>query len=117
MKLLMMTVALCMPIAAMAHNQASNLAPTVEESAEAARYENNFDRMGGDYLNFDLRTPRAATCQMRCMRDYRCKAWTYVKPGVQGRFARCWLKSTVPQGHPSNCCISGTKRGWGTASD
>src|SRR5207237_8212495 len=26
----------------------------------------------------------------------QCRAWTYVKPGVQGNLARCWLKNQVP---------------------
>lgn len=80
-------------------------------SVRAAPFEINYDRPGGDYFSFDLLAPRAILCQERCARDPRCRAWTYVKPGVQGRYARCWLKNTIPPGRFSTCCVSGTKGG------
>lgn len=76
--------------------------------AQADTYEAGTDRPGFDYKNFDLVSPRAIVCQWQCQKDkVRCKAWTYVKPGVQGPNPRCWLKFVVPKPVKSNCCVSG----------
>ncbi len=64
---------------------------------------------GSDYSNFWQDVPGAGTCQSRCEQEARCQAWTYVKPGVQGSRARCWLKSGVPASRPDACCVSGVK--------
>jgi hypothetical protein len=72
-------------------------------------WEPNVDRPGTDYLSFDLQEPRAELCREACVRDARCKAFTYVNPGLQGPYARCWLKSTVPPARDSTCCISGIR--------
>ncbi len=71
--------------------------------------EPNRDRPGMDYRNFDLSEARPELCQTACESDPRCKAYTYVKPGVQGPQARCWLKSGVPNAVANECCISGVK--------
>jgi hypothetical protein len=71
--------------------------------------ENNVDRHGQDYRNFDLPRPSPDLCSDACAHDPNCKAYTYVKAGVQGPNARCWLKSGVPPGTPSTCCVSGVK--------
>jgi len=67
------------------------------------------DRPGSDYRNFDLQKPEFELCESACRENPTCKAWTYVKPGIQGPNARCWLKSGVPQATASSCCISGIK--------
>ena len=72
--------------------------------------EANRDRPGMDYRNFDLSEARPEVCQTACESDPKCKAYTYVKPGVQGRHARCWLKSGVPKVVINDCCISGVKK-------
>jgi hypothetical protein len=72
--------------------------------------EPNFDRPGQDYKNFELDS-NANTCEFACTKDAQCKAWTYVKPGVQGAKARCWLKTGVPPLRSNGCCISGLKAG------
>lgn len=66
----------------------------------------NIDRPGGDYKNFDLNGEYPSDCRDACAKDSKCQAWTYVRPGVQGPKARCWLKASVPPAHPNNCCIS-----------
>jgi hypothetical protein len=71
--------------------------------------EQNTDRPGMNYKNFDLRTTDQSICANRCAKDEKCRAWTYVKPGVQGPRARCWLKSGVPPAVANNCCISAVK--------
>jgi len=74
-------------------------------------YETNTDRPGSDYSNFNLNNPNPSKCRAICANQSSCKACTYVKPGVQGPKARCWLKNAVPPKKYSNCCISGKKYG------
>jgi hypothetical protein len=71
--------------------------------------EPGINRRGGDYHSFDLPAARPELCQEACARDSRCRAWTYVNPGVQGPAPRCWLKSTVPAATRETCCTSGVK--------
>ena len=70
----------------------------------------DMDRPGNNYRNFDLPQPDPNLCLEACQKESRCKAFTYVKPGVQGRSARCWLKDAVPPEKPSDCCVSGVKQ-------
>jgi 1-phosphatidylinositol phosphodiesterase len=72
-------------------------------------FEQNTDRPGYDFSNFDLPQANPALCRDACMRNGQCRAFTYVNPGVQGPNARCWLKNDLPRATPSNCCISGVK--------
>ncbi|MCP4620302.1 MAG: hypothetical protein GY844_28185 [Bradyrhizobium sp.] len=80
--------------------------------ARAADAESGIDRPGNDYKNFDLPPSIAghAPCQSSCEADGNCKAWTWVKSGVQGPKARCWLKDAIPNPVPNNCCVSGVAR-------
>jgi hypothetical protein len=75
--------------------------------------ETGVNRPGQDYKNFDLAASIAGfdPCKSACESDANCKAWTFVKPGVQGPKARCWLKSGVPPATPNGCCVSGVKAG------
>lgn len=75
----------------------------------AAAMEQNTDRPGMDYGNFWLPNPDPRLCEKACGEDKRCAAFTFVKPGIQGPKARCWLKSSVPAARPNDCCISGVK--------
>lgn len=75
-------------------------------SAQPFSYEQNFDRPGSDYVVFD--SLNANSCSASCRGDSKCRAWTYVTPGVQGPRARCYLKNRVPVPRPSTCCTSGT---------
>jgi hypothetical protein len=72
--------------------------------------EQNTDRPGQNYRNFDLDTPDPTQCRNACLEEGGCKAWTYVKPGTQGPKARCWLKTGVPAATTNSCCVSGVKR-------
>lgn len=71
--------------------------------------EYNTNRNGSDYGDMDLRSPDPKVCQAACSNDPNCRAWTYVKPGVQGEAARCWLKDQVPDPTEDMNCISGVK--------
>lgn len=74
-----------------------------------AGMETRTDRPGGDYTNFNA--PNAIECQRACDRDGRCRAFTWVRPGVRGPRPICYLKSTVPPPRANDCCVSGVKRG------
>ncbi len=54
-----------------------------------------YDAPGGDYFNFFLSVDDYQLCQDACINDMSCTAFTYVDPGVQGQFGRCWLKNQV----------------------
>lgn len=75
----------------------------------ASALEWNKNRPGGDYNHFPLVVPLPQQCEVACNGDAQCKAWTYVKPGIQGPLAQCWLKNTVPAKVSDNCCVSGKK--------
>jgi hypothetical protein len=83
--------------------------------AQAPQYvEENTDRPGRDYRSFDVPKPAPGTfgcawdvCQRQCEKEKQCHAWTYVKPGIQGPRARCWLKKPMPDAQPNDCCTSG----------
>jgi hypothetical protein len=81
-------------------------------TAGTPRYvmEENTDRFGEDFMDLDLGVPDPALCAEACMKEEKCKAWTYVKPGVQADNARCWLKDNVPPPSPDDNCVSGVKR-------
>jgi hypothetical protein len=76
---------------------------------ESFALETNTDRPGMDYNNFDLASANPSLCEQACNADPDCRAFTYVKPGVQGANPRCWLKNGVPAANPSDCCDSGVK--------
>jgi hypothetical protein len=71
--------------------------------------EYDINRGGFDYKDFILAQEDPLLCQIACNEEAMCKAWTYLKPGVQGENARCRLKSTIPAGKPNSCCVSGVK--------
>lgn len=76
----------------------------------ALAQELGVDRPGSDLRpGFDLPAPDPVLCKQACDKDTNCKAYTYVRPGYQGRTARCWLKSAVPAAVKNNCCVSGVK--------
>jgi Caspase domain/PAN domain len=72
--------------------------------------ENNTDRPGLDYRNFNLTSSDPQLCQQACLSEKICAAWTYVHEGVQGPSPRCWLKNQVPNPQPNPCCVSGVVR-------
>ena len=82
----------------------------VKSIAEQAGMEKDTNRAGDDYRDFELEQPRPALCRTACAKEGECRAWTYVKPCVQGDLAHCWLKNKVPEPHPDESCVSGVKR-------
>ena len=79
---------------------------TVGKSAQAT-IDYDVMRYGSDYDNFELLIPGPEHCQTKCMKDPKCKAWGYAKPGRAGKNAHCWLKHSVPPPLPSPGGISG----------
>jgi hypothetical protein len=74
------------------------------------RYEPNINRGGSDYRNFQVPIERYQSCLEACQADEKCKAYTYVRQGVQGRNSVCWLKNAVPAKNSDRCCVSGVIR-------
>lgn len=79
--------------------------------------EYNINRAGSDYRDFELKQADASLCQSACNSESRCKAWTYVNPGIQSKYAMCWLKDGVPEARSSTCCTSGIKSQGGYAQE
>jgi hypothetical protein len=77
-------------------------------AAFPAHAQVGFDRRGGDYASFSVRSGDPATCAMRCEREARCRAWSFVYPSGNSA-ATCWLKSQVPAREANTCCVSGVK--------
>jgi hypothetical protein len=88
--------------------------------ANAQSIETNTNRFGLDYRGFDTTSPTPSIlnppsfgsagwdeCSRTCNGDPNCRAWTYVKPGIQGPNAKCWLKKAIPAATANNCCTSG----------
>ena len=73
----------------------------------ALQYDSN--RPGHDYKNFDLPQARPELCRDQCAQDPRCKAFTYVSPGLQGPSARCWLKDMASPPQRVKGLVSGVK--------
>ena len=72
--------------------------------------EYDIDRPGADYTNFEVRDGNPDACRIRCAGDGQCRAFTFVKAGIQGRYARCYLKTTIPPRRADRCCVSGVKQ-------
>jgi len=80
------------------------------QSLPQVSIEQETDRPGKDYKSFDVPSSDVRKCKEPCARDKNCKAYTFVKAGVPGRLARCYLKSSVPDARRNSCCISGVKQ-------
>ena len=63
---------------------------------------------GGTYSYFvggPESTPEG--CQARCRADAQCSAWDYLRRGIAGPEARCFLKNRAVNKVANNCCIAG----------
>jgi hypothetical protein len=71
--------------------------------------ENNTDRPGSDIDRSAMDDPE--TCRLACVNNRKqgkgCRAWTWVRPGVQESRGVCYLKNPAPSPVPNTCCISG----------
>ena len=71
--------------------------------------EADTDRMGADFTGFAMAQPDPAACMAACNANAACRAWTFVKPGIKGPAAQCFLKNAVPPPTRNACCVSGAK--------
>jgi hypothetical protein len=69
--------------------------------------ETNVNRFGQDYRSFEMGEARPELCREACIHEAQCRAFSYVKPGVLGTQARCYLKSGVPAPVPDAGSDSG----------
>jgi hypothetical protein len=86
------------------------LAPAVAAAQGGVSLENNINRGGSDYRNYETGAD-PGQCRTDCANDPTCRAFTWVRPGIQGSKAQCWLKSAAPGASPDPCCVSGIKAG------
>lgn len=82
---------------------------TITKSLPKLTFELNTDRLGSDYRQIH-QIHSANDCKDLCAQDGNCKAYTWVKPGVQAPHGVCYLKNPAPPQTPNNCCISGIKQ-------
>eukprot|EP00051_Salpingoeca_urceolata_P019773 m.291826 g.291826 ORF g.291826 m.291826 type:complete len:584 (+) comp19480_c0_seq4:2017-3768(+) len=103
------SVSSLVPVGALAGGQVVKVA--VGTSSEVGPYMPGYDLPGGDYLvnnTFGANVTDPHACQKLCLADpQRCKAWTFVAPGVQEPSSRCCLKSAVPNPNPHQGMTSG----------
>jgi hypothetical protein len=81
------------------------VAPCLAMSAHA---QVGFDRRGGDYASFPVRSGDPALCATRCDHDSRCRAWGFSYPAGD-RQAECWLKNQVPSRVEDAASASGVR--------
>ncbi|MFN3655735.1 MAG: PAN domain-containing protein [Pseudolabrys sp.] len=74
-----------------------------------AQAQSGFDRRGGDFLKFEVRSGDPAACAARCEREPRCRAWSFSYPRTADRLATCWLKDRVTRRVADTCCVSGVR--------
>ncbi|MEH2433092.1 MAG: PAN domain-containing protein [Nostoc sp.] len=94
------------PLAQPATAQVAPISTTIPRYVVTAEFGR--DRGGSDYTSF-VTSAAASDCQKFCIDDNRCSAYTYVRPGVQGANAICYLKTVAPASTPNSCCVSGVK--------
>lgn len=75
----------------------------------SASAQSGFDRRGGDYFKFEVKSGDPQVCAARCERDGRCLAWSFSYPRTADAAATCWLKNKVPPRNDDACCVSGVK--------
>jgi len=82
-------------------------------ASPAQELEQNTNRFGLDFKDFDLPSPDPQLCRKACVDDDQCRAFTYLKPygwTGAGPAAHCWLKNGAPEAKSDPCCVSGVVR-------
>ena len=82
---------------------------SIEAGSANLCLENNVNRYGSDYNFFEMTTPDPALCMQACLNDPGCVSFSFVRPGIQGPNAICYLKNTEPVASANNCCVSGLR--------
>ena len=83
-----------------------------QSGAQTSKYqlEMNVNRIGEDYRDFVPAKASADLCAEACVKESRCKAWTWVRNETEPPTGHCWLKSAVAEPGQDGCCVSGVKR-------
>jgi hypothetical protein len=76
--------------------------------AAPLRLEYGVNRFGGDIHSAPVRNPEQ--CAAMCRANGDCRSFTFVRAGVQGPQAMCWLKNEIPEPANDDCCTSGVIR-------
>jgi serine protease len=66
---------------------------------------------GHDYRSFRTLNDNGAQCSTTCNSEAQCRGWSWVKPGVQGPSAMCWLKDSLPAANNDSNTNSGISAG------
>ena len=72
--------------------------------------EQDTDRHGEDFRDFDLPSPGPLLCRDACVKDEQCRSFTYLKPNTgtgSPQVAHCWLKSGIPTAKHDPAFVSG----------
>lgn len=77
----------------------------ISTACDPSKMECDTNREGSNFYNYETNNPE--DCRHACNTDINCKAWTYVKPVVQGAQGHCWKKTSVPSKTSDTCCASG----------
>ena len=62
---------------------------------------------GKDMMGISTPDDGGVQCRASCLANGQCKAFSWVRPGVQGPDAKCWLKGGVPNSNPDPNANSG----------
>ena len=74
------------------------------------KLEENTDRHGEDFRDFDLPTPDPLLCRKACVEDDQCRCFTSLRPNTgpdSPGVAHCWLKSGIPAPKHDPAFVSG----------
>ncbi|MBX3307035.1 MAG: PAN domain-containing protein [Nitrospira sp.] len=74
------------------------------ETPEKVSMDENKDRYGYDYRDFDPAEKKPDECREECAHDRQCKAFAFRKDG-----GHCWLKNDIPAQQANTDVISGCK--------
>lgn len=88
---------------------AGGAAATPPSGPAHGAFEFDTDRPGGDISASNI-AGNWEECHRMCVGNLNCRAFTWVRPGVQGPSARCWLKNVVPGAQANGCCVSAVVR-------
>jgi hypothetical protein len=84
-------------------------AATLAVAVNLAHADVGYDRPGGDYDKFVVKSGDPAECAARCEREARCRAWSFSYPRTAQVEAVCWLKNKVTPRAQGQCCVSGVR--------
>jgi hypothetical protein len=70
--------------------------PTPEGSLRRIAAVEGVNLPGNDYRSMPTENDGGTQCGITCLGEAPCRAYTWVRPGLQGQQAMCWLKTSAP---------------------